>query len=174
MDETTAKALHGWAVAQEKIASGSYDLILLDEFESFAANRGSAHRNWEVSQVNELLTQLEHYSGRVIACTNIVDYLDPAIRRRFHLKVEILPLTVEQRCRLFSEFSRRLGLKKRRGVAPEFWVGALDGLCYGHFANAARVASNLSDLNLERFAELLAQELESTNGKRANPIGFAA
>jgi cob(I)alamin adenosyltransferase len=32
MDETTAKALHGWAVAQEKIASGDYDLILLDEF----------------------------------------------------------------------------------------------------------------------------------------------
>jgi cob(I)alamin adenosyltransferase len=32
MDEAMAKALHGWAVAQEKIASGDYDLILLDEF----------------------------------------------------------------------------------------------------------------------------------------------
>ena len=32
MEETTAKALHGWTVAQEKIASGEYDLILLDEF----------------------------------------------------------------------------------------------------------------------------------------------
>jgi len=32
MDETVACARHGWALAQEKIASGQYDLILLDEF----------------------------------------------------------------------------------------------------------------------------------------------
>ena len=32
MDETTARALHGWEIAKEKIASGGYDLILLDEF----------------------------------------------------------------------------------------------------------------------------------------------
>ncbi len=32
MDETTAKALHGWRLAQEKIASGEYDLVVLDEF----------------------------------------------------------------------------------------------------------------------------------------------
>ncbi|MDP2988956.1 MAG: cob(I)yrinic acid a,c-diamide adenosyltransferase, partial [Kiritimatiellota bacterium] len=32
MDETTARALHGWELAQEKIISGAYDLIVLDEF----------------------------------------------------------------------------------------------------------------------------------------------
>jgi cob(I)alamin adenosyltransferase len=32
MDETTARALHGWKLAQEKIASGDYDLVVLDEF----------------------------------------------------------------------------------------------------------------------------------------------
>ncbi len=32
MDETTARAVHGWQTAQEKIAGGSYDLIVLDEF----------------------------------------------------------------------------------------------------------------------------------------------
>jgi cob(I)alamin adenosyltransferase len=32
MDETVARARHGWQLAQEKIASGAYDLILLDEF----------------------------------------------------------------------------------------------------------------------------------------------
>jgi cob(I)alamin adenosyltransferase len=31
-DETTARALHGWEIAKEKIASGNYDLIVLDEF----------------------------------------------------------------------------------------------------------------------------------------------
>ena len=32
MDETTARAQHGWKLAREKIASGDYDLIVLDEF----------------------------------------------------------------------------------------------------------------------------------------------
>jgi cob(I)alamin adenosyltransferase len=32
MDETQAKALHGWDVAKEKIVSGLYDIFLLDEF----------------------------------------------------------------------------------------------------------------------------------------------
>ena len=32
MDETTARAIHGWELAKEKIASGGYDVIVLDEF----------------------------------------------------------------------------------------------------------------------------------------------
>ena len=32
MDETTARALHGWKIAKEKIGSGEYDFIVLDEF----------------------------------------------------------------------------------------------------------------------------------------------
>ncbi len=32
MDETTARALHGWEIAKEKIAGDQYDLIVLDEF----------------------------------------------------------------------------------------------------------------------------------------------
>ncbi len=31
-DETVARARHGWALAQEQIASGDYDLYVLDEF----------------------------------------------------------------------------------------------------------------------------------------------
>ena len=32
MDETTARALHGWEIAKERIVSNQYDLIVLDEF----------------------------------------------------------------------------------------------------------------------------------------------
>jgi cob(I)alamin adenosyltransferase len=32
LDETQARALHGWQIAQEKITSGKYDLVVLDEF----------------------------------------------------------------------------------------------------------------------------------------------
>jgi cob(I)alamin adenosyltransferase len=32
LDETQAKALHGWEVAKQKIVSGEYDIFLMDEF----------------------------------------------------------------------------------------------------------------------------------------------
>lgn len=32
MDETQARALHGWELARAKITSGDYDLVVLDEF----------------------------------------------------------------------------------------------------------------------------------------------
>jgi cob(I)alamin adenosyltransferase len=32
LDETQAKALHGWEVAKQRISSGDYDIFLLDEF----------------------------------------------------------------------------------------------------------------------------------------------
>ncbi len=32
LDETQARALHGWEIAKAKITSGNYDLVVLDEF----------------------------------------------------------------------------------------------------------------------------------------------
>lgn len=32
VDETVARALHGWEIAKEKISHGGYDLVVLDEF----------------------------------------------------------------------------------------------------------------------------------------------
>jgi cob(I)alamin adenosyltransferase len=32
MDETEARARHGWGIAQERIRAGNYDLLILDEF----------------------------------------------------------------------------------------------------------------------------------------------
>ncbi len=51
MDETRARALHGWKLAQEKIASGEYDLIVLDEFTY------PLHFDW--LDVNKVITWLQ-------------------------------------------------------------------------------------------------------------------
>jgi len=51
MDETIARAQHGWKLAKEKIASGDYDLIVLDEFTY------PLHFEW--LGVNEVITWLE-------------------------------------------------------------------------------------------------------------------
>jgi hypothetical protein len=60
----------------------------LDEADSFLQSREDAKHSWEVTQVNELLTQMENFNGLLVCSTNFEGGLDPASRRRFHLKLE--------------------------------------------------------------------------------------
>jgi SpoVK/Ycf46/Vps4 family AAA+-type ATPase len=72
-----------FAQAQEEGA-----LLLIDEVDGFLQNRRGAERGWEVSLVNEMLTQMESFSGVFVASTNLMEGLDPAALRRFDLKVK--------------------------------------------------------------------------------------
>ncbi len=45
-------------------------VLVLDEADSFLRDRHGAHRAWEVTQVNELLTQMEAFEGIFICTTN--------------------------------------------------------------------------------------------------------
>lgn len=71
-------------------------LLLIDEVDSFLQDRRGAQRGWEVSLVNEMLTQLESFPGVFIASTNLMDGLDQAALRRFDLKVKFDFLRPEQ------------------------------------------------------------------------------
>ena len=67
-------------------------VLLLDEADSFLADRKSARSSWEVTQVNEILQQMENFSGVFICATNLVTSLDAAALRRFTFKIKFLPL----------------------------------------------------------------------------------
>lgn len=69
--------------AEEKKA-----ILFLDEADSLIRDRSGASRSWEVTQVNEMLTQMENFKGVFIAATNFESDLDMASRRRFALKVK--------------------------------------------------------------------------------------
>ena len=71
-------------------------LLLIDEVDSFLQDRRGAQRGWEVSLVNEMLTQMESFSGVFIASTNLMTGLDQAALRRFDLKVKFDFLRPEQ------------------------------------------------------------------------------
>jgi len=68
-------------------ASDENAILLLDEADSFLQERGRAKQSWEVTQVNEMLTQMESFEGIFIASTNFMESLDAATLRRFDLKV---------------------------------------------------------------------------------------
>ena len=64
-------------------------LLLFDEADSFLLDRRSGQRRWEISLTNEFLQRLEAARGIVACTTNAFDRLDPAVMRRFSIKVEL-------------------------------------------------------------------------------------
>jgi len=56
-----------------------------------------------VTQVNELLTQMEAFEGVFICTTNLMSKLDQASLRRFAFKVRFDPLKSEQRVEMFRQ-----------------------------------------------------------------------
>ena len=71
-----------------KEAEESKAILFLDEADSLIRDRNGANHSWEVTQVNEMLTQMENFKGIFIAATNFDGTLDMASRRRFALKVK--------------------------------------------------------------------------------------
>jgi len=85
-------------------------LLLIDEVDSFLQDRRDAQRNWELTQVNEMLTQIESFGGIFIATTNLMNGLDPAVLRRFDLKIKFDYLHPEQSWELLRRHCASLQL----------------------------------------------------------------
>ena len=112
-------------------------VLLIDEVDSFLQDRRGAQHNWEVSEVNEMLTQMESFSGVFVASTNLMEGLDQAALRRFDLKVKFDFLRTDQAWELLSRHCEGLGLQQPQ---PEQHarVSRLVSLTPGDFAAVVR------------------------------------
>ncbi|QRP64086.1 ATP-binding protein [Rhodanobacter sp. FDAARGOS 1247] len=100
---------HAMAEAFEQ-ACAEGAVLLIDEVDSFLQDRRGAQRSWEVTMVNEMLTQMESFPGIFVASTNLMDNLDPAALRRFDIKLRLDYLTTEQAWSLLQRYCETLGL----------------------------------------------------------------
>lgn len=112
-------------------------VLLIDEVDSFLQDRRGAQRGWEVSQVNEMLTQMETFDGLFVASTNLMDGLDPAALRRFDLKIRFAALRAGQAVALLAAHLGQLGLPAAT-AALDARIARLDALTPGDFAAVAR------------------------------------
>ena len=87
--------------AMFKEATEEKAVLLLDEADSFLMDRRGAHRTYEVTEVNEMLQQMERHHGVFICTTNLLDRIDQAALRRFTFKIKFMPLKPEQREQMF-------------------------------------------------------------------------
>jgi len=145
-------------------------VLLLDEADSFLADRRGAQRSWEVSQVNELLTQMEAFEGIFVASTNLMDALDQAALRRFDLKIRFNYLAPRQCETLFRDCMATLSLPV--DVESLALVSEIPRLTPGDFGNVMRQARLDPIPSGMAFAERLAQECQLKAGGLKRSIGF--
>ena len=138
--------------------------LIFDEVDSLLAGRDRAVRNWEVSQVNEMLTWMESHPQPFACTTNLPEGLDAASLRRFLIRVNFEHLAPAQSLRLFRNVF---------GVEPPERLARLDRLTPADFTRLARRLAVLGETPSEhRLVALLETEMEAREGKPRG-IGFA-
>ena len=145
-------------------------ILLFDEVDSFFRERSYASQSWEITQVNEFLTQMEKFEGIVICTTNHRNIMDKAMQRRFHFMVEFKALKDEGVESLLGKYF------------PEFDFSEEDIRRISRFQSATpgdfgNLSSRLRFMNLEKVTEtyitdeLCKMQEEKELGKRS--IGFS-
>jgi SpoVK/Ycf46/Vps4 family AAA+-type ATPase len=156
-------------------AEAEHAVLLLDEADSFMRSRRMAERNYEVSEVNEMLQGMERYNGVFICTTNLFEELDEAALRRFTFKIRFKALMPEQRERMFV--TEALGGEAAR-LTPEQRdrLHELDQLAPGDFASVKRQVDVLgTTFDADEFlAQLEAEHKVKPEVRQRRGIGFRA
>jgi SpoVK/Ycf46/Vps4 family AAA+-type ATPase len=154
-------------------AESEQAVLLLDEADSFLRSRRMAERNYEVSEVNEMLQGMERFAGIFICTTNLFEDLDEAALRRFTFKIRFHALKPEQRERMFiaealGGDASALNDEQRHRLLD------LDQLTPGDFAAVKRQIDILgSELEPDEFlAHLEAEHRVKPEVRQRRSIGF--
>ena len=145
-------------------------ILFLDEVDSLLYDRKSAHYGWERVQTNELLIQMERFTGVLVCATNLVEQLDSAVMRRFTFKVQMAALDDEGKVKFFSRyFKSELNADERRRLL------SIPNLTPGDFRTVRERLYFLAGKNgADNARRLAALEVESATKKDSRVhIGFA-
>ena len=148
-------------------------VLLLDEADSFLRSRRLAERNYEVTEVNEMLQGMERFAGVFICTTNLFDELDEAARRRFTFKVRFHPLRADQRVRMFTA-EALAGDAAQLSAEQGSRLDALDQLVPGDFAAVQRQVEILGEtLEPDEFlSQLEGEHRVKPEVRQRRSIGF--
>ena len=86
--ETEQNIKNAFAEAEQEGA-----ILFIDEADGLLFDRGKSQRSFEMTQVNEILTQMENFRGIFVCSSNFRENMDRATFRRFNLKFEFDYLT---------------------------------------------------------------------------------
>ncbi len=99
-----------------RFANATECIMLIDEFDSFGQDRARGGATHERRLTNTLLVNMETRPplGITVTCTNFLDYIDPAILRRFDTILSVPALDKKALIKVAKGV-----LKDRFGISPE-------------------------------------------------------
>jgi SpoVK/Ycf46/Vps4 family AAA+-type ATPase len=140
-------------------------MLIFDEADSFLFDRREAVRSWEVTQVNEMLTWMEHHPLPFCCTTNMMERFDSAALRRFTFHILFHFLDGKALARAYAIFFQM-------EAVPAHGLGFAN-LTPGDFAQARRQADMLGIAESpERVVALIAEISRMKPGGPAGVIGF--
>ncbi|MFZ5449632.1 MAG: AAA family ATPase [Thermodesulfobacteriota bacterium] len=151
------------------------EILFLDEADSFLQSRAGAHHSWEVTQVNELLVQMEAFNGLFFCATNLLDLLDNAVFRRFDLKVKFDYLRQDQTWELFKTYMAKGGkpVSSREKHTWKKKLASLRFLTPGDFATVMRrLTLTNTGLRPDAFYQGLEKEIAVKCDAKKRSVGF--
>ncbi len=147
--------------AEEKKA-----ILFLDEADSFLQERSGADHSWEVTQVNELLTQMENFKGIFIAATNFNNNLDSASRRRFSLKIKFNYLQPDGITKVWQAFFPKIECPQEARELKSLAPGDFNAV-YGTFRYYDE-----SEITAENILQALLHEIECKDTREGRRMGL--
>lgn len=153
-------------------AENEHAILFFDEVDGLLQDRSRASANWEVSQVNELLQQMENFDGIMVAATNFSKNLDPATMRRFTFKLEFGYLDDVGKKLFFERM-----FKTKLSAAELEELKSVQNLAPGDFRTVRQEHFYLTDeeTNLDLIAALRDEsEMKKDVERKPSPIGFSA
>lgn len=145
-------------------ASEAESFLIFDEADSLLGDRRKARAQWEVTQVNEMLTWMESHPLPFACTTNLMGNLDQAAMRRFTFKIRLDYLTSKQVQRAFHFFfEQSIDAEKARELVF---------LTPGDFAVVKKKASILGSTTTKQLIDFLNAETSTKNEAISHQIGF--
>jgi len=155
-----------------KEASDEGAVLVFDEVDSFLQDRRSAKNSWEVTQVNEMLVQMENFNGIFIATTNLMSGLDQASLRRFDIKLEFGYLKPKYAWKLFKDECAGLGIHITDEEDIKNKITSFTKLTPGDFTTIRRQNKFRPLKSAEIFLERLEEEVLVKENESSNKMGF--
>lgn len=146
-------------------------VLLFDEVDSFLRDRRLAQRSWEVTEVNEMLTQMEAFGGVFIASTNLMEGLDQAALRRFDLKLKFGYLQPEQAWQLFLKQCAAMELPAP-ALSMRSSLARLNVLTPGDFAAVGRQHRFRAISCPQKLLDALITECAAKEDGQKRAVGF--
>lgn len=164
--ETETNIANAFAEAKRENA-----LLQFDEVDSFLSERNHAVHSWQVSMVNEMMTQMDTFDGIFIASTNRFDHLDEAALRRFDANLQFDFMRPEQAWTMSASTCSTFGLALHEAhLAPQ--LRHLRHVTPGDFAQLVRQHQFLPFRDASAVMDALSKAGSHKKSAVTKPMGF--